>query len=399
MPEIDLPTVIFALVALFVAWKLRSVLGMRQDSAAARRAYGPLAPRSRPGQRACRAAGRGALCACFAGSRRSLERRRRARSCGLERPRRHRRARIAASRREAFLAGARGAYDMVVHAFAAGDSDALKSLMSPEAFANFESAIHARANAGHTMSTTVVSIDNATIVGAGLVGRRRGSRAVLRQARFRNSRRARRSRRRIAQYGRRAYRSVDVRARCSLSRSQLAADGDRIRALSCASTLASPCGPASRRWISKASRAGSMTTIRRRFALSSARRGRLRAAQGQPRPAQAAPPELVANARAALCADVTAKRDARRFFETRFRPFRVVPESGRGFLTGYYEPCVPASRVETEEFRWPILARPTDLVTFGLDPPPVRFPQGHNRRQAPERRIVRSLRRSRSDRG
>ena len=59
---------------------------------------------------------------------------------------------------------------MVVHAFAAGDSDALKSLMSPEAFANFESAIHARADAGHTMSTTVVSIDNATIVGAALVG-------------------------------------------------------------------------------------------------------------------------------------------------------------------------------------------------------------------------------------
>ncbi len=71
---------------------------------------------------------------------------------------------------QAFLAGAKGAYDMVVHAFAAGDSDALKSLMSPEAFANFESAIHTRADAGHTMSTTVVSIDNATIDGAGLVG-------------------------------------------------------------------------------------------------------------------------------------------------------------------------------------------------------------------------------------
>ena len=99
------------------------------------------------------------------------------------------------------------------------------------------------------------------------------------------------------------------------------------------------------------------------------------AAQGEPRPAQAAPSELVANARAALCADVTAKSDARRFFETRFRPFRVVPEGGKGFLTGYYEPCIPASKVETEEFRWPILARPTDLVTFGLDPPPVSFPQ------------------------
>ena len=46
------------------------------------------------------------------------------------------------------------------------------------------------------------------------------------------------------------------------------------------------------------------------------------------------------------------------FFETRFRPFRIVPENGGGFLTGYYEPCVPASTVETEAFRWPILGRP-----------------------------------------
>ena len=91
MPEIDLPTVIFALVALFVAWKLRSVLGMRQDSDRPGELAAPLAPRSRPGQRACRAAGRRALDACFAGPRGSLEGRRRARSCGLERPRRHRR--------------------------------------------------------------------------------------------------------------------------------------------------------------------------------------------------------------------------------------------------------------------------------------------------------------------
>ncbi len=97
--------------------------------------------------------------------------------------------------------------------------------------------------------------------------------------------------------------------------------------------------------------------------------------QTSPRPAQFAAPDLAANARAALCASVTAERDARRFFETRFRPFRIVPENGHGFLTGYYEPCVPASRVETEAFRWPILARPKDLVTFGLDPPPAGFPK------------------------
>jgi membrane-bound lytic murein transglycosylase A len=99
------------------------------------------------------------------------------------------------------------------------------------------------------------------------------------------------------------------------------------------------------------------------------------AGHDQPRPAQSSPPELVANARAALCADVTTEQEARQFFEERFRPFRIIPEDGAGFLTGYYEPCIPASRVETEEFRWPILARPTDLVTFGLDPRPVGFPK------------------------
>ena len=59
---------------------------------------------------------------------------------------------------------------MVVHAFAAGDSATLRNLMSPEAFANFDNAIRARAAAGQTMTTTVVSIDDATIVGAQLVG-------------------------------------------------------------------------------------------------------------------------------------------------------------------------------------------------------------------------------------
>jgi membrane-bound lytic murein transglycosylase A len=94
--------------------------------------------------------------------------------------------------------------------------------------------------------------------------------------------------------------------------------------------------------------------------------------QTSPRTAQAAAPELIASARAALCGAAAA--DARRFFETWFRPFRVVPENGRGFLTGYYEPCVPASRVETEAFRWPILARPADLVTLSLDALPAGFP-------------------------
>ena len=102
----------------------------------------------------------------------------------------------------------------------------------------------------------------------------------------------------------------------------------------------------------------------------------LAAGQSSPRPARPASPELIANAHAALCPDIAAELDARRFFETRFRPFRIVPENGGGFLTGYYEPCVPASTVETEKFRWPILARPADLATFGLDAAPAGFPKG-----------------------
>jgi predicted lipid-binding transport protein (Tim44 family) len=169
MPEIDLPTVIFALVALFVAWKLRSVLGMRQDSerpgelaAPLRPAPGPVnAPVAQPD-----AAPLAPVSQAPADRWKGVAEPNSAVWTGLDA--------IAEADRsfspQAFLAGARGAYDMVVHAFAAGDSDALKSLMSPEAFANFESAIHARADAGHTTSTTVVSIDNATIADAGLVG-------------------------------------------------------------------------------------------------------------------------------------------------------------------------------------------------------------------------------------
>jgi predicted lipid-binding transport protein (Tim44 family) len=169
MPEIDLPTVIFALVALFVAWKLRSVLGMRQDSdrpgelaAPLRRAPGPASgPVTQPD-----AAPSAPISLAPMDRWKGVAEPNSAVWSGLDA--------IAEADRsfspQAFLAGAKGAYDMVVHAFAAGDSDALKSLMSPEAFANFESAIDARADAGHTMSTTVVSIDNATIADAGLVG-------------------------------------------------------------------------------------------------------------------------------------------------------------------------------------------------------------------------------------
>ena len=66
MPEFDLPTVIFALVALFVAWKLRSVLGMRQDSDRPGELAAPLRRAPGSASAACRPAGRCALGAGFA---------------------------------------------------------------------------------------------------------------------------------------------------------------------------------------------------------------------------------------------------------------------------------------------------------------------------------------------
>jgi len=87
-------------------------------------------------------------------------------------------------------------------------------------------------------------------------------------------------------------------------------------------------------------------------------------AAARPEGRAARPPSaaLTAAARAALAATVDGGAAARAFFEAWFRPHRVAAESGgAGFLTGYYEPLVPASPVETETFRWPLLARPADL--------------------------------------
>jgi membrane-bound lytic murein transglycosylase A len=59
--------------------------------------------------------------------------------------------------------------------------------------------------------------------------------------------------------------------------------------------------------------------------------------------------------------------DARAFFERHFRPFLVTPSpASAGFVTGFYEPELSASRVETRRFRLPLYGRPADLVD--LDP-------------------------------
>jgi predicted lipid-binding transport protein (Tim44 family) len=65
-----------------------------------------------------------------------------------------------------FLSGARGAYEMIVLAFANGDRRALKDLLSTEVYESFESAIKDREKQERKTETRFVSIDKAELVGA-----------------------------------------------------------------------------------------------------------------------------------------------------------------------------------------------------------------------------------------
>ncbi|MBB4265172.1 Tim44/TimA family putative adaptor protein [Roseospira visakhapatnamensis] len=59
---------------------------------------------------------------------------------------------------ESFLAGARGAFEMIVAAFANGDKETLQPLLADSVFRNFAAAIDEREAAGETMETELLGI-------------------------------------------------------------------------------------------------------------------------------------------------------------------------------------------------------------------------------------------------
>jgi predicted lipid-binding transport protein (Tim44 family) len=65
-----------------------------------------------------------------------------------------------------FLSGARGAYEMIVLAFANGDRRALKDLLSSEVYDSFEAVIRDREKHEQKTETRFVSIDKAELVAA-----------------------------------------------------------------------------------------------------------------------------------------------------------------------------------------------------------------------------------------
>jgi len=69
-----------------------------------------------------------------------------------------------------FLAGARAAFEIIVNAFAKGDTAALQPLLSPDVFASFAGAIRNRQAQHETLATNLLSIKAVEIAEAGLDG-------------------------------------------------------------------------------------------------------------------------------------------------------------------------------------------------------------------------------------
>jgi predicted lipid-binding transport protein (Tim44 family) len=70
-----------------------------------------------------------------------------------------------------FVQGAKAAYEMIVMSFARGDRKALKGLLSKEVFDDFDQAISEREKRNETAETTFVALDKAEITSAEVKGR------------------------------------------------------------------------------------------------------------------------------------------------------------------------------------------------------------------------------------
>ena len=70
-----------------------------------------------------------------------------------------------------FLDGARVAYEMIVTAFAEGDSKTLKNLLTKEVFEGFNNALKERDRAGYSQQSSFVGIDKASIIEAAMTGK------------------------------------------------------------------------------------------------------------------------------------------------------------------------------------------------------------------------------------
>lgn len=69
-----------------------------------------------------------------------------------------------------FLVGARSAFEMIVQAYAAGDTVTLRTLLSDEVFEPFSAAIKARNEKGEKHETTLIGVKSADVIEARMDG-------------------------------------------------------------------------------------------------------------------------------------------------------------------------------------------------------------------------------------
>lgn len=177
----DMTTIIFALLAAFVVWKLRSVLGSRNGAEKppfnpfARRAPGGLGPRAGDPARDRDSVNRvitlpGAAEPPVVPAPNKNDRWKPYAEpgsnawAGLD-------AIAAADPGFAinpFLEGAKSAYEMIIAAFAEGNREVLRNLLAPGVFESFTAALDEREKRGEKVTTTFVSIDKVEIGEAAL---------------------------------------------------------------------------------------------------------------------------------------------------------------------------------------------------------------------------------------
>ncbi len=149
--QLDPATIIFAFLALFVVWKLRSVLGERtgleQKGDGAPLSF-PMSPTPAPAP-----SNQGWAGFAEPGSPvwMGLDEVARAQPGFAARP---------------FLDGACSAYEMVVQAFSRGDEAMLHSLTSEDVYGSFAAALAARKQRAETLETTFVGFNSTKIVQA-----------------------------------------------------------------------------------------------------------------------------------------------------------------------------------------------------------------------------------------
>jgi predicted lipid-binding transport protein (Tim44 family) len=71
---------------------------------------------------------------------------------------------------KAFVTGARAAFEMIVEAYSAGEKDALRPLLADDVFHGFAGAIDHRKAAGQTLDTQLIAIRSAELADAQLRG-------------------------------------------------------------------------------------------------------------------------------------------------------------------------------------------------------------------------------------